>query len=236
MLQSIFVKSGYGGNELENLFYTLAIVFFIGIFIFLVKSVISAIKKKGKGKFFLKLSGVSFVALIICVILGSNAATKKEEAIKQTKLEAYHKTPEYKAKVAEEKALKAKIETEKKAKLAVEAKKRVEEKKMADAEKLAKKKAEAKLKVINDYNDWITSQFSAWNGSIPKANEMIKEHMNNPNSFEHVETTYENLGLHKGIRFLVTYRGTNAFGGIVTNQAKGTINYTTHMIHIQFLQ
>jgi hypothetical protein len=55
--------------------------------------------------------------------------------------------------------------------------------------------------------------------------DAIKERLNNPDSFEHVETTYEDMPKHKGFKARMVYRGTNAFGGVVTNAVVATFNY-----------
>lgn len=106
----------------------------------------------------------------------------------------------------------------------VEAKKEVEPKTPAQ---IAKEKEQKEKEA---YQQWINNQFSPWDGSHINLVKMVKEKMNNPKSFEHVETTYENKGYKKGITVLMTYRGTNAFGAVVTNQVIADIDYKKNWI------
>lgn len=63
--------------------------------------------------------------------------------------------------------------------------------------------------------DRIESQFSSWDGSHRNFTKLIKSIMNDPKSYKHVETVYWTN--NKGIKVTTTFRGSNAFGGIVTN-------------------
>lgn len=221
---------------------------FVAFIVFLVLAVKSIFKKDGLIKSNLKIVGVSFVLMFVSLmIIGANAdvdttntTTKKEStAPKKEKL-----TPEQIAKQKAEQEAKAKAEA---------AKKKAEEeaKKKADALAAAKAKAEAEAKAKADaikkkeaavkkahkeYEEWIESLFSLWDGSIPEVNKMIKENLNDPDSFKHDETTYEDLGYQKGIRYLVNFRAKNAFGGVIRQQFTGTIEYKTNMIHGNFVQ
>jgi hypothetical protein len=66
------------------------------------------------------------------------------------------------------------------------------------------------------------SEFSAWDGSFKPLVKYIKENMNDPDSFAHVETKYFD---HKdSMDVLMKYRGKNAFGGVVTNWVRATCN------------
>lgn len=71
----------------------------------------------------------------------------------------------------------------------------------------------------------ITQQFSKWNGSHYKLEKYIKENMNDPSSYEHVETKYAVKG-DSTLIVVTKYRGKNAFGGVVlqTLQAKVDLN------------
>jgi hypothetical protein len=55
--------------------------------------------------------------------------------------------------------------------------------------------------------------FSQWDGSAPTLTQEIKKYMNDPGSFEHIETRFR---AEENIAILHTqYRGKNAFGGVV---------------------
>lgn len=76
----------------------------------------------------------------------------------------------------------------------------------------------------------ITNLFSLWDGSFYNLNVFIKSQMNNPKSFEHVETVYWDMKDYLVVR--TTYRGTNAYGGIVTNWIKVKVSLDGEIIDI----
>jgi len=61
----------------------------------------------------------------------------------------------------------------------------------------------------------IESTFSAWDGSHMGLEKLIKRTMNDPDSYEHVKTVYSDKGNYLIVK--TTFRGKNAFGGVVTN-------------------
>jgi hypothetical protein len=63
----------------------------------------------------------------------------------------------------------------------------------------------------------IEQQFSKWDGSHIKLERWVKENMNDPDSYEHVKTTYAENGTT--ISVIMEFRGKNAFGGVVKNSA-----------------
>lgn len=76
----------------------------------------------------------------------------------------------------------------------------------------------------------LEKQFSAWDGSHRNLTKYIKDSMNNPKSYEHVKTVYWDQK-----DFLIvatTFRGENAFGGIVTNTVKAEISMNGDIIKI----
>jgi len=68
----------------------------------------------------------------------------------------------------------------------------------------------------------IKGQFSGWDGSHRQVERALKARMKNPASYEHVETRY-GVGTDS-ITVVTTYRGTNSFGGVVTNRAIATVD------------
>lgn len=64
--------------------------------------------------------------------------------------------------------------------------------------------------------------FSGWNGSNPQFVDYIKDRMNDPSSFEHVETRYNDDG--SNLKLYMKYRGKNGFGAILTKEAICTFN------------
>ena len=105
-------------------------------------------------------------------------------------------------------------------------------------------------------NKWINLQISPTNGSNYTFNELIKKNLNDPSSFEHIETTFrdianedikneinakfEELGfslkVEVGDLYLVTtFSAKNAFGGRVSNTAIGVLHHkndSVTLVHI----
>lgn len=63
--------------------------------------------------------------------------------------------------------------------------------------------------------DRIGRAFSAWDGSNKNLVASVKEVMNDPESFEHVETRFREQG--DSLFLIMKFRGKNAFGGVITN-------------------
>lgn len=61
----------------------------------------------------------------------------------------------------------------------------------------------------------IKAQFSSWDGSHRTLEKLIKEGMNDPKSYEHVETSYTDMGTYLIVK--TTFRGKNSFGALVKN-------------------
>lgn len=76
----------------------------------------------------------------------------------------------------------------------------------------------------------ISSQFNPWDGSHINLTYWIKDKMNDPKSYEHVETKY----IDKGDYLIVstTFRGTNGFGGVVKNTVAAKISLDGQVLEI----
>lgn len=74
----------------------------------------------------------------------------------------------------------------------------------------------------------IQALFSSWDGSLYSLKELVKENMHNPNSFEHVETRYEDKGDY--ILVAMKYRGENGFGAIRTEHIAAKVDLATGSI------
>ena len=61
----------------------------------------------------------------------------------------------------------------------------------------------------------IKSQFNSWDGAHSNLERFIKDGMNDPKSYEHVETSYVDMGTHLIVK--TTFRGKNGFGALVRN-------------------
>lgn len=78
--------------------------------------------------------------------------------------------------------------------------------------------------------DRIKSQFSAWDGSHRALVSAVKEQMNDPGSFEHVETRYVDKSDH--LLVIMRFRGRNGFGGVVTQTVSAKIDMSGNIIHL----
>lgn len=96
-------------------------------------------------------------------------------------------------------------------------------------EKAAAEKARAQ-KEIDDRKEKIESQFSAWDGSHRNLTVVIKDWMNDPKSYSHDETVYWDMGDHLVV--LTTFRGKNAFGGVVKNSIKAKVSLDGDVLEI----
>lgn len=76
----------------------------------------------------------------------------------------------------------------------------------------------------------IQKQFSAWDGAHRGLEKVIKKSMNDPDSYEHVETYYKDEGTR--IFVSTTFRGKNAFGGIVKNTVTAYVDFDGNVIEI----
>ena len=98
-------------------------------------------------------------------------------------------------------------------------KQRVEAYRQKTAAAAQGRKAAAQKK-ISDRQSKIESGFSFWDGSHRGLTRLIKESMNDPKSYEHVKTTYVDMGDYLIVE--TTFRGKNAFGGLVINRVMAT--------------
>ena len=76
----------------------------------------------------------------------------------------------------------------------------------------------------------IEKHFSAWDGSHNGLTKVIKESMNDPNSYEHVETRYGDKGDY--LIVTATFRGKNAFGGVVKNSVTAKVDLNGNVIEV----
>lgn len=76
--------------------------------------------------------------------------------------------------------------------------------------------------------DAFKDNFSGWDGSYRPLEKMIKASMNDDSSYKHVETVYH-LILNKDPHAIVkaTFRGTNAYGGVVKQTVAARVNVRT---------
>ena len=76
----------------------------------------------------------------------------------------------------------------------------------------------------------IESQFSAWDGSHRELEKLIKNSMNAPDSYKHVETKYWDQG--DPLIVMTKFRGKNAFGGVITNWVKAKVSLDGNILEV----
>ncbi|MBC23617.1 MAG: hypothetical protein CMJ32_06845 [Phycisphaerae bacterium] len=76
----------------------------------------------------------------------------------------------------------------------------------------------------------LSDGFSGWGGSHLALAKLIKAGMNNPESYDHVETVYWDNGDHLIVK--TTFRGTNAFGGVVTNWVRAKTDLDGNVLEV----
>lgn len=92
----------------------------------------------------------------------------------------------------------------------------------------AKRKKEEELN--KNRKETIEKQFSAWDGSHPALTRLIKENMNDPDSYDHIETKFRDDG--NSIFVITKFRGANAFGGKVINTISARVDFEGNVIEI----
>lgn len=81
------------------------------------------------------------------------------------------------------------------------------------------KKHPPKIKTAEEMRlERLSGCFSGWDGSHRETTALIKKAMNDPDSYQHDETKYVDNGDHLVI--ISSFRGKNAFGGVVKNWIK----------------
>ncbi|MCK4739546.1 MAG: hypothetical protein KAT46_06320 [Deltaproteobacteria bacterium] len=76
----------------------------------------------------------------------------------------------------------------------------------------------------------IARYFSGWDGSHQGLTKLIKASMNDVGSYEHVETVYWDKNDHLIVK--TTFRGKNAFGGVVKNWVKAKVDLDGNVLEI----
>lgn len=104
-------------------------------------------------------------------------------------------------------------------KVALQEQKVEEEELIKAAEEEKKKGMEAYNKRVKKFED---NCLNPWNGSHILFARMIKEQLNDPSSFEHVNTTFRLFNGYAVVN--MTFRGKNAFNATVTNKMSAKVS------------
>ena len=94
--------------------------------------------------------------------------------------------------------------------------------------------APQEVKKVLTRAEQIDNQFSPWDGSHIKLTKKIKESMNDPKSFEHIETRFKDLG--NEIVVHESFRGKNAFGGLVINKVIATVDIDGNVLTMRLAE
>lgn len=92
------------------------------------------------------------------------------------------------------------------------------------------KQAKIKSDAISARKKLIEGGFSKWDGSHLALERHIIKSMNDPDSFEHVDTSYIDYGDY--VIVLTKFRGKNAFGGKVVNSISAKASVAGEIIEI----
>ncbi|HUM52138.1 MAG TPA: hypothetical protein PK431_09995 [Chitinophagales bacterium] len=76
----------------------------------------------------------------------------------------------------------------------------------------------------------IEKLFSPWDGSHIELTRYIKKNMNDPDSYEHIETRFGDQGDY--ILVVTKFRGKNAFGGKVINTVTAKVDFDGNVLEI----
>ena len=94
--------------------------------------------------------------------------------------------------------------------------------------------APAKVEKVLTRAEQIDNQFSPWDGSHIKLTREIKKGMNDPESFDHIETRFKDLG--NEIVVQESFRGKNAFGGLVINKVIATVDIDGNVLTMRLAE
>ncbi len=99
-----------------------------------------------------------------------------------------------------------------------------------DAEEAGEAARKSRERAAERRKKLISKQFSAWDGSHRGLEKFIKRNMNDPDSYDHVRTTYADQGSHLIVR--TEFRGKNAFGGVVKNWLKAKVDLKGNVLQV----
>jgi hypothetical protein len=84
--------------------------------------------------------------------------------------------------------------------------------------------------VAKQNEDFKDNYLSGWDGSFAALVKYVKDNMNDPDSFEHIETVFWNNGDH--VVVIMKFRGKNAFDAKVVNIIKANVSWDGKIISI----
>jgi hypothetical protein len=105
--------------------------------------------------------------------------------------------------------------------------KRKKQEKIVEELEAERKKQEA---IKKKRKEDIENQFSTWDGSHLKLSLLIKENCRNPDSYEHIETSYRDDG--NSIYVITKYRAENGFGGMSIGIVSAKVDINGNILEI----
>ena len=81
----------------------------------------------------------------------------------------------------------------------------------------------------------ISRQFSEWDGSHINLTKYIKENANDPDSYQHIKTTYRKIG-SDSLLVIAKFNVKNAFGGRVSYIVKAKVGLDGEILEILAVQ
>lgn len=108
----------------------------------------------------------------------------------------------------------------------VEARSEEEASQRAEWEKAARQRSQQSKST----SEQVERGFSVWDGSHIELTKVIKAVMRDPASYQHVQTVFRERDDH--LLVTTTYRGSNAFGGIVTEQVTARVSMDGKVLSI----
>ncbi|WP_417431026.1 SHOCT domain-containing protein [Halpernia sp.] len=187
---------------------------------------VPAKKKSGCLKIFLIIAGLLFFIGVIGAIISPKTEKINTESTNEDFLLSE------KVKTQEQKIDSAKLQNKKFNELSVveQVSKLEKELENKNLTKIQKEEINIEIKNIKEL-EFAKKNISAWDGSNPKLERTIKKAMNDPDSYEHVSTTFA----YKKNEVIATmiYRGKNSFGAKVLGKATGTFDYDGNLLEVK---
>ena len=89
---------------------------------------------------------------------------------------------------------------------------------------------EPKLTHEQIHDSWVKSQFSEWDGSNVALVDLVKQNLNDPKSFEHVDTSY--IRQNDDLLITMQYRANNIYGAKVLSKVTALASYKDNTVTI----
>ena len=178
----------------------------------------------------LKISLITFGAFILMTAITAIFSPEDKNAKKQITNDEFLMSN--KPKNQQQKIDSAKLANEKFQSLSYEEKiasleKELENKKLSKTEK---KEIELEIRSVK-VQEFQEKHISSWDGSNRDLVNTVKKSMNDPNSFEHVQTSFDYKD--NSVKAKMIYRGNNAFGAKVLGKVIGKIDYNGNLLSVE---